>query len=345
MRQEAAQKNGTQANNEEEQTQRRRSESLQREDEQAMMAELAAQAEHLEEQDAKQAAEAVKDLAPKVHLGEASDSEYEYVEVTDTEGEDGDEDQEVIPETIATDEQAEPSAPGPVDFGEDDIAYQLAMMGESYGLDPEEYDNGAMDEDENYDEDQEGLALSDEEAYALFSQMLEEHEVSPFLPWDKIISDGSASSIVFDDRYTILASSKARKEAWDRWSRERAVNLKTQRALEEKKDPRIAYLVFLAQNINTKLYWPEFKRKYKREPEMNDRALHDKERETYYRDLVTKLKLPESKRKHELETLLRSASASKPALPPKVTTNIMMYALPAGISNEIVRACGFEPIL
>lgn len=120
------------ADAEEGRSRRRRSESLQREDEEAFMAELAAQAEHEEEQDAKEAVKAVEQKPVGPQAGDyASDSEYEYVEVTDTEGEEGD-DEEQAHDTLPTaDGQVEePQEDGPVEFGEDDIAYQLAAMGE-----------------------------------------------------------------------------------------------------------------------------------------------------------------------------------------------------------------------
>ncbi|QIX01887.1 hypothetical protein AMS68_007404 [Peltaster fructicola] len=323
---------------------RRRSESLQREDEAAMMAELAAQAEYAEEQDARKAALAVADIEPRGYLGDASDSEYEYIEVTDTEGEGEDQDEQ---EELESDEDnnaasAEPIPPGPVDFGEDDIAYQLAMMGESYGLDPEEYQEA--EDERDYDQEANGLALSDQEAIALFNQMLDEHEISPFTPWDKLIADESAHSIVFDERYTVLQSSRARKEAWDQWSRDRAAAVKVQRATEEKKDPRVAYLSFLAANASTKLYWPEFKRKFKRESEMNDRALQDKDREKLYRDLVAKLKLPESKRKDELKVLLKAVpeEAGRRTLPSKILSNVSLYVLPQHAKDELFRSLHFD---
>lgn len=60
--------------------------------------------------------------------------ELEEVEVTDDE--DDDEHRSKRPKTEDGDDQQ------PVEFNEDDIAYQLAAMGEDYGLDPGEYGDG-----------------------------------------------------------------------------------------------------------------------------------------------------------------------------------------------------------
>ena len=329
------------ADAEEERSRRRRSESLQREDEEAFMAELAAQAEHAEEQDAKEAVKAVEQRQEGPQAGDyASDSEYEYVEVTDTEGEEGDDEEQVqgVPTTEAQAE--EPQEDGPVEFGEDDIAYQLAAMGEEYGLDPGEYGD---DQEEQWEEGAEGLPLSEEDAINLFRDMLDDHRISPYTPWDKIIADESEDSILMDDRYTILPTTKARKEAWEVWTKDKAAQLREERAKMEKLDPKIPYLAFLAEKATPKLYWPEFKRKFKKDAEMNDRKLVDKDRERLYRDHINRMKLPESTRKADLITLLKSQppsalnnSSTKDSLPHQVLGHLHLISLPSNIRDPII---------
>lgn len=73
----------------------------------------------------------------------------------------------------------------------------------------------------------------------------------------------------------------------------------------EKLDPKIPYLAFLSERVTPKLYWPEFKRKFKKESEMNDRELVDKDREKLYCDHINQLKFPESTRKAELARYAR----------------------------------------
>ncbi len=51
--------------------------------------------------------------------------------------------------------------------------------------------------------------------------------------------------------------------------------------------PRIPYLAFLQTHATPKLYWPEFRRKHKREPEMRDTKLPDREREKWYREYIS----------------------------------------------------------
>lgn len=329
------------ADAEEGRSRRRRSESLQREDEEAFMAELAAQAEHDEEQDAKEAVQAVEQKQEGPQAGDyASDSEYEYVEVTDTEGEEGDDEQAQGAMPTIDGSPEEPEKDGPVEFGEDDIAYQLAQMGEEYGLDPGEYGD---DQEEEWEEGAEGLPLSEEDAINLFRDMLDDHRISPYTPWDKIISDVSEGSILMDDRYTILSTSKSRKDAWEAWTKDKAAQLREERAKMEKLDPKIPYLAFLSEKATPKLYWPEFKRKFKKNVEMNDRKLVDKDRERLYRDHINRLKLPESTRKADLITLLKSQplsalnkSSTSDSLPQQVLGHLHLISLPSNVRDSVI---------
>ncbi len=123
------------------------------------------------------------------------------------------------------------------EFGEDDIAYQLAAMGEQYGLDPGEYGlapaEDADDGGEAWPDGAAGLPLTDEECTGLFKEMLDEHTLNPYATWDKIVAEGR---LVDDARYTALPNMKARREVWAEWSREKIRELKEQRAKTEAKN-------------------------------------------------------------------------------------------------------------
>ncbi|KAK6412309.1 hypothetical protein LTR95_017986 [Oleoguttula sp. CCFEE 5521] len=329
-------------NGSDERQRRRRSESLQREDEEAMMAEFAAQAEKDEEESAKAAKPPVRE-PEALRVGDyGSDSEYEYVEVTDTEGEDHDKDEETAPLVVDAPDAAVDQEPAPVEFTEDDIAYQLAAMGADYDLDPGEYGGDADEED--YESGAEGLPLSSEEAAHLFRELLNDHGISPYTPWDKLIADESPDSIMLDDRYTVLSSTRARKEVWERWTRDKAAQLRIERNQMEKLDPKIPYLAFLSDNATPKLYWPEFKRKYRKDSVMTDRKLSDKDREKLYRDHVARLKLPEATRKADLKILLKVQSAEVlnwetaiDALPKELLTSLHYISLPASVRDPLVQ--------
>jgi FF domain len=224
----------------------------------------------------------------------------------------------------------------PVEYNEEDIAYQLAQMGQDYGLDPGEYGNGEFDE---YDT---GLPLSLEDSKALFYDLLSDNAINPYATWEGIIEEGR---IINDERYVALPNMRARKEAFDIWSTQRVQELKDKRAKEAKKDPRIPYLGFLYDRATPKLYWPEFKRKYRKEEAMKDAHLSDKEREKLYRDHINRLKLPESIKKADLKDLLKAISpmqlhqkSSLDTLPSAILTDIRFVSLPAKTRDPLIEA-------
>ena len=281
---------------------------------------------------------------------EDESDEYEEVEVTDEEGDDVASKRQRLE---AGDEE------GPLEFNEEDMAYQLASMGQEYGLDPGEYDDGQGDE---WEEGAEGLSLTEEDSAALFKDMLIDFHVDPYAPWEKLIEEGK---IIEDERYTCLPNMKSRKEIWGEWSRELIQRLKEQRQRQEKQDPRIPYFGFLQKHATPKLYWPEFRRKYKKEPEMRDTKVADKDRERWYREYInrgrfhwnrphvprlanplkTGLKLPETQLKADLTALLKSLplqalnrSTSLEALPPALLTDIRYISLRPTVRDPLIEA-------
>ena len=270
--------------------------------------------------------------APELSPGfvDSDGEEYEEVEVTDNE------DDEHLSKRQKTEEG---DTEQPVEFDEDDIAYQLAAMGEDYGLDRGEY--GDL-EDEELEEGAEGLTLTNDDAKALFQDMLNDFRISPYTPWEKVIEAGH---IIEDDRYVVLPNMKSRKEVWDEWSRDRIQQLRAQREREEKRDPRIPYLAFLESHATPKLYWPEFRRKYRNEPEMRAAKVTDKDREKWYREYVNRLKVPESTLRADLVTLLKSTplhainrSTTIDTLPPNILTDMRYVSLRKSIRTPLIEA-------
>lgn len=264
----------------------------------------------------------------------AGDSdEYEEVEVTDDEGEE---------EEGQISKRARTESPGrqekPLEFTEEDMEYQLAAMGEEYGLDPGEYGEPG----EDWEEGAEGLPLTDADAEALFRDLLDDFNINPFTTWEKILEEGR---IIEDSRYTAPSNMKTRREIFTNWSRDRIKDVQAQKEKKEKQDPRISYLAFLQEYATPKLYWPEFKRKYRKEAELKDSQLSDKDREKLYRDYISKLKLPESTRKSDLSALLKSAplyalnrSSNLEDLPSMIITDIRYIALPAKVRDPLIQA-------
>ncbi|GJC98944.1 WW domain-containing protein [Colletotrichum higginsianum IMI 349063] len=263
-------------------------------------------------------------------------SEYEEVEVTDDEAE-GDEAEDGHASKRQRTEDAADDAP--VEFSEADIAFQLQAMGEAYGLDPGEYDDGNMDE---WPEGAEGVEFSQEDAAALFRDLLDDFNINPYNTWEKLIEDGH---IIEDPRYTLLNTMKARKETWQEWTKDRIRELKELRAKEEKKDPRIPYMALLQEKASPKLFWQEFKRKYRKEPAMTDPYVKDKDREKWYREHINRLKLPQATLKSDFATLLKSLplsamnnKTSLARLPPQLLVDIRYISLPPQVRDPMIEA-------
>ncbi|KAK3935081.1 Pre-mRNA-splicing factor dre4 [Diplogelasinospora grovesii] len=254
-------------------------------------------------------------------------SEYEEVEVTDSEGE-PDEDGNPT-KRQRTEDPNDQQNDGPVEFTEEDIAAQLAAMGADY--DEVEY---------NMSEEHEEPVLSDEDARELFKDLLNDYNINPYSPWEKLIEEGR----IFDDpRYTVLNTMRSRKEVWEEWSRQKIQELKERRAKEEKKDPRIPYLAFLQEKATPKLYWPEFKRKYKKEDPMKDTKLLDKDREKMYREHINRIKLPQATLKADLKKLLESVplgllnnQTMVDHLPPQVLSDLRYISLDRKIRDPFI---------
>jgi hypothetical protein len=257
--------------------------------------------------------------------GMDDDEEYEEVEVTDDEGGDGE-------QPSKRQRTEEPVEDQPMEMGEDDIAWQLAQM--------EELEAAGGDFGE--EEEEEGLPLTEEDCKALFKELLDDTGVSPYTPWDKLLEDG----VLYDDeRYKALPSMKARKECFDEWATSRMQHLKEQKAKQQKIDPRIPYLSFLHTHATPKLYWPEFRRKYKKEPEIRDTKLPDKDKEKLYRDHIKRLAMRSSDLKSDLSALLRAQplasvnrSTTLETLPASILTDLRFISLPASTRDSLIQA-------
>ena len=247
-----------------------------------------------------------------------SESEYTEVEVTDSEAEGDVVDDEGRAKRQRTEERP---ANEPVEFNEDDIAYQLETMGQEYGLDPGEYGVG-----ENFDDGAEGLPLTEEDSKALFRDLLDDYQINPYHTWDQIIEDGR---IIQDDRYLALPNMKSRRDRFAEWSRNKIHQQKEQRAKQEKQDPRIPYLAFLQEHTRPKEYWPEFRKKWRREAIMKDSYLSDKDREKLYREHVKRLQLPQSTLKAEFLAFLKSIPLST------LNQSTSMSALPSALISDL----------
>ncbi len=264
-----------------------------------------------------------KEVSLQEERHSASDDEYSEAEENSSGMEDG----ITSPHSPRRDDAAD-RGQGVIEFNEDDIAYQLAAMGQNYGSAADTSLSGDVGLEAR---DSEGIPFTEEDANAIFHDLLDDFHISPFSTWDAVVADGR---VIEDDRYTVLPNTKRRKEVFADWSRARIQELKATRERTERLDPRIPYLSFLAAHASPALYWPEFRRKFRKASEMRNSHLSDKERERLYREHVGHLKLPESTRKDEFVALLQSIPPSElnrdsslAHLPPQLLSDIRFISL------------------
>lgn len=259
--------------------------------------------------------------------GMEDDEEYEEVEITDDEGE------EEIGGPAKRQRVDEPNGNQPPPAEDDDLAWQLAQM--------EEMEMGQdFEDDANYED--EDLALGEEDCKTLFKELLDDTKVNPYTPWDKILESG----VLYDDeRYKALPNMAARKECFNEWARDKIQYLKEEKAKQQKRDPRIPYLALLDKHATPKLYWPEFRRKYKKEPEMKDTKVPDKEKEKLYREHIKRLAMRSSDLKSDLSSLLKAQplallnrSTTIDTLPSPVLTDIRYISLPPSTRNDLIES-------
>ncbi|EXJ89497.1 hypothetical protein A1O3_02564 [Capronia epimyces CBS 606.96] len=265
-----------------------------------------------------------------------SDS-YEEVEVTDDEAPEDEEGPGLPKRPRLSQDEGTPAPPaaGPVEFDEDDIAWQLAQMEEDYG-------DGAQDLNDKEEDEDDGLPLTASDNIALFRSLLDDCGISPYSTFEKLIED---LSIVEDTRWVALPNTTSRKEAFVAWSKDRIVELQARKESEKKtRDPKVEYLHFLQRHATPKLYWPEFKRKFKKEPELRDVAMQEKDREKLYREFVAKLKTGEAERRKDLVALLKGADKATLQrdmdlrhLPDNVLRDLRFYTLDERRRDELVR--------
>jgi hypothetical protein len=276
--------------------------------------------------------------------GEDGD-EYEEVEVTDDEGEEDGE----TSKRPRLDTNANAGGGGPVEYDEDDIEWQLAQM-DAYDDDEDPYPND-QDMDGGHDGqgkdgdggdrgEDEGLPMTEEDNIALFRSLLDDFHISPYSTFDKILEN---SQLIEDERYVALPNMHSRREVFTAWSRDRVAEMQEQQAEQEaarKVDPKVEYLKFLSEHASTKLFWPEFRRKYRKDAIMTGYELSDKEREKSYREFVAKLKTPEQDRRKDLLGLLKGSTLKrgmKPSdLPETVLKDVRYWIVSEKRREEVV---------
>ena len=105
----------------------------------------------------------------------------------------------------------------PVEFTEEDIAYQLAQLQAEYG------EQMAVDEEEE--------ELDTDAKRQIFISLLEDKEINPFNTWES-----EMPKMVQDPRYSMVRNTKQRMDIFAEWARARIALIKEEKANVTKED-------------------------------------------------------------------------------------------------------------
>jgi len=106
----------------------------------------------------------------------------------------------------------------PVEFTEEDIAYQLAQLQAEYGR-----DQMVVEEEEE--------ELDNDAKRQIFISLLEDKDINPFNTWES-----EMPKMVQDPRYSMLKNTKQRIEIFAEWARARVALIKEEKATIVKED-------------------------------------------------------------------------------------------------------------
>jgi hypothetical protein len=188
---------------------------------------------------------------------------------------------------------------------EEEDEEQRAMLEEMAAAAEDDAPNDPMEEDEDDKTEPQGEpvpeGLSLQELKILFRTLLEEKDINPLQPWDT-----SLPLIIRDSRYTSLPSLNLRKEVFDEYCRERARELRMQKAKaqaqaqtalgiaatsgEPAPETKESYLAFLKTTVtSTRMNFTEFKRAHKKDRKFYCFGRDDREREKVFKEWLKEL--------------------------------------------------------
>jgi transcription elongation regulator 1 len=144
--------------------------------------------------------------------------------------------------------------------------------------------------------------------------LLKEKDVNPLLPWDR-----SLPLFVSDQRYVLLPSVAARREAFDEYCRERVRELKQSNIKKEKEtlSPREDFEKLLLEEVkSTRTSWTDFRRTWKKDRKFYGWGRDDREREKRFREYLKELSDSKHRRSSCNIGALRSDVCQKKSEPP-----------------------------
>ncbi|OLL26750.1 Pre-mRNA-splicing factor dre4 [Neolecta irregularis DAH-3] len=203
-----------------------------------------------------------------------------------------------------------------LEFTEDDLAWQLAEIAQ---------------EDEQNNAYSHGSAP---EPTLEEREMLLDRSVDPFSTWD-----AELSKIVNDPRYILIETTKNRRYVYDAWCRERSIQINAENASKVKQNPILEYHKLLTDHADSKIYWHEFRRKFKKDPAFVNFGDNDKQREKEFREFQSRLKLPKLQRENDLRKLLakNKSKITSTNLPEDIMGDLCFATMDMEVRDRIVK--------
>ncbi|CEP10985.1 hypothetical protein [Parasitella parasitica] len=246
------------------------------------------QAKLKQENQAKLAQKEKEDTDDKKRLLEKQEAEQEAKRVKL--------EQEIVDEKgCNSDEHAAENELEATEMTEEDIMWQLQQMAEA---EVEETQTAQTGEEPKKPE------LPEEECLWQFNQLLAERNVSPFAVYSV-----EYPKLMTDPRFSLVPHNK-QKALFNKYCHELGEKVKNEK--KSKKKPEDEYKDLLVSKVTQKMYWDDFRRKYKDDPRFKALTV-TKEREALFKDHV-KHHLGKKRPKDEYMDLLRDTKDIRPGI-------------------------------
>ncbi|KAI8051735.1 hypothetical protein BDF21DRAFT_498271 [Thamnidium elegans] len=146
---------------------------------------------------------------------------------------------------------------------EEDIMWQLQQMAEEeVGMDREEEEEEVQEEaqkEEEIKQVEKKPELSEQECIEKFYQLLKENNISPFAVYSVELP-----KLMLDPRFSLVPHNK-QKNLFNKYCHELGEQIKKEKSQNTKK-PENEFKELLESKVTTKMYWDDFRRKFKNDP-------------------------------------------------------------------------------
>ncbi|KAK4521833.1 uncharacterized protein ATC70_004370 [Mucor velutinosus] len=187
---------------------------------------------------------------------------------------------------------------------EEDIMWQLQQMAEAEVEETQAAVQTTPKAKEQAKQEPKKPELSEEECLAQFNQLLAERNISPFA-----IYSAEYPQLMTDPRFSLVPHNK-QKALFNKYCNELGEKIKNEK--KNKKKPEDEFKDLLVSKVTQKMYWDDFRRKYKDDPRFKAVSV-TKEREALFKDHV-KHHLGKKRPTDEYMDLLRDTKDIRPGI-------------------------------